>query len=318
MNDSHADVLATGALAPGRAGLAVGTTSVLVDEVDRFRVDLDHEVLSMPSPFGTYLVWAETGVGGRGLEFVLSSLVHAVDELGDHQAANVFAGVDAAIRRAAVGCCLLPSTPCGRSSSAQPMAMFAGRHAIVTGGSSGLGRSVAALLAERGAGVSLVALDAAQLERAAVSITGQGNWEVADVTDRLAGVFGYAAYAPSKSAVRGLMEVLRSELQPHGIHVGCVFPPDMDTPGFTAENRARPEEGARVSAGIKPRRPEEVARAVVRGIERRRFLITADPQTAVLARGAGLLAPVLRRVARPHYQEGPAGAIRTALSWTVA
>jgi 3-dehydrosphinganine reductase len=109
-------------------------------------------------------------------------------------------------------------------------------------------------------------------------------------TAALIGVYGYAAYAPSKFAVRCLMEVVRSELAPYGVHVGCVFPPDMDTPGFAAE------EGARISAGIRPRRPDEVARAVLRGIDRRRFLITADPQTAALARGAGLLAPVLRRL----------------------
>ncbi|CAN5569356.1 SDR family oxidoreductase [soil metagenome] len=110
------------------------------------------------------------------------------------------------------------------------------------------------------------------------------------------GVYGYAAYAPSKFAVRGLMEVVRSELKPHGVRVACVFPPDMETPGFATENRTKPEECARISAGIKPRQPDDVARAVVRGIDRGRFVITADPQTAALARGAGLLAPVLHRM----------------------
>lgn len=116
-------------------------------------------------------------------------------------------------------------------------------------------------------------------------------------TAALIGVYGYSAYAPSKFAVRGLMEVLRSELRPHGIRVACVFPPDMDTPGFVTENRTKPEEGARISAGIKPRHPDDVARAVLRGLDRQRFIITADPQTAVLARAAGLLSPVLQRVA---------------------
>lgn len=112
----------------------------------------------------------------------------------------------------------------------------------------------------------------------------------------LIGVFGYSAYAPSKFAVRGLMEVLRGELKPHGIHVACVFPPDMDTPGFATENLAKPEECARISSGIKPRHPDDVARAVLRGLDRRRFMITADPQTAILARAAGILSPVLHRV----------------------
>ena len=103
MNDSHADVIATGALTPGRAGLAVGTTSVLVDVVDRPAADLDHEVLSMPSPFGTYLVWAETGIGGRALEFALTSIVHGNDALGDHRTGNPFSALDAAIAKSPPG-----------------------------------------------------------------------------------------------------------------------------------------------------------------------------------------------------------------------
>jgi 3-dehydrosphinganine reductase len=78
--------------------------------------------------------------------------------------------------------------------------------------------------------------------------------------------------------------------------VACVFPPDMDTPGFAAENLTKPEECARISAGIKPRHPDDVARAVLRGLDRRRFIITADPQTTVLARAAGMLSPVVHRI----------------------
>ena len=70
----------------------------------------------------------------------------------------------------------------------------------------------------------------------------------------------------------------------------------MDTPGFVTENASKPEEPARISAGIKPHDPNDVARAVLRGIDRRRFVITADPATAVLARGAGLFSPILHRM----------------------
>jgi xylulokinase len=103
MNDSHADLIATGPLAHGRAGLAIGTTSVLLDLVDHHGADLDHEVVSVPTPFGTYLVWAETGIGGRALEFVLASLVHAADDLGDHTGRDAFAGFDAAVEAAPAG-----------------------------------------------------------------------------------------------------------------------------------------------------------------------------------------------------------------------
>jgi 3-dehydrosphinganine reductase len=105
----------------------------------------------------------------------------------------------------------------------------------------------------------------------------------------LVGVFGYSAYSPAKFAVRGLLEVLRSELAPAGVHVGCVCPPDTDTPQLTFENRFKPPETAAISGTIKPISADRVAAAVLRGIDRRRFLITADAQTRLLARVAGLV-----------------------------
>lgn len=103
LSDTIADVVATGALQPGRAGLAIGTTSVLVDRVDGQGVDLDHEVLAMPSPFGTHLVWAENGIGGRALEFVLDGLFQSADELGDHRADDPFAQLDAILSSVPAG-----------------------------------------------------------------------------------------------------------------------------------------------------------------------------------------------------------------------
>ncbi len=50
---------------------------------------------------------------------------------------------------------------------------FQGQAAIVTGGSSGIGFAIASLLAERGAGVVLVARDSARLAAAAEKIGGQ-------------------------------------------------------------------------------------------------------------------------------------------------
>ena len=98
VNDSHAGALATDAFRPGRAGAMVGTTSVLLDTVDAHSTDLDHEVLSMPSPLpGRYLVWAENGLGGKALEHVLEQVVHAVDELGDHTTDDQFARLDRAL-----------------------------------------------------------------------------------------------------------------------------------------------------------------------------------------------------------------------------
>jgi len=113
-------------------------------------------------------------------------------------------------------------------------------------------------------------------------------------TAALVGVFGYSAYAPAKFAVRGLVETLRSELAPHGIVVACAYPPDTDTLGRARENEQKPVETAGISAAIRPRSAETVAAAIVRGIERNRLVITADVQTAALARAAGIVAPYVR------------------------
>jgi 3-dehydrosphinganine reductase len=136
---------------------------------------------------------------------------------------------------------------------------------------------------------------------------GHGHVVTISSTAGLIGVFGYSAYAPAKYAVRGLAETLRSELAPHGVVVACAYPPDTRTPGLDAENELKPAETERISAAIKPREADDVARAIVRGIEKDRLVITADVQTAALARGAGLLGPYvrwsmdrqIRRVRRP-------------------
>ncbi len=105
----------------------------------------------------------------------------------------------------------------------------------------------------------------------------------------LVGIFGYTPYAPPKFAVRGLLESLRCELAPYGVHVGCVCPADTETPQLAYENRFKPDETRAISGQIKPLTADHVAAEIVRGVERGRFLITADWETRVLARTAGLL-----------------------------
>jgi 3-dehydrosphinganine reductase len=111
----------------------------------------------------------------------------------------------------------------------------------------------------------------------------------------LLGFFGYTAYAPAKFAVRGLMEALRSELAPAGVHVGCVFPPDVDTPQLAEENLYKPAETAAISGAVKPISAEKVANGIVRAIERERYAVYADPGIAVLSALAPLFAPLVRR-----------------------
>ncbi|MCX5215820.1 SDR family oxidoreductase [Kitasatospora sp. NBC_00240] len=111
----------------------------------------------------------------------------------------------------------------------------------------------------------------------------------------LLGVFGYSAYGPAKFAVRGLMESVRAELTPYGVHVGVVFPPDVDTPMLAEEVLSRPAETNAVSGTVGPIGAEVVAAAIVSGIDRRTFTICPDRSTWALARLGSLLVPVLNR-----------------------
>lgn len=250
-------------------------------------------------------------------------------------------------------------------------------HAVITGGSSGIGLATAARLAARGATVSLIARDpnrlaaAAQTLRAAGATVRTATADVADqagitgalreMTDQagpcdvlvtsagqarpghflqlddevfrrmievdyfgtlhpiravapamvergrgsimaicsaagLLGVYGYTAYSPAKFAVRGLLQALRDELRPHGVHVGCVFPPDVDTPQLAEENQWKPAETAAIGGSIKPLTAQRVARVTVRAIERERFAVYPDTATALLAGFGPIAAPILRRL----------------------
>lgn len=241
---------------------------------------------------------------------------------------------------------------------------YHGTHAMVTGGSSGIGRAVVGRLIDRGARTSIVALPDADLiavaseyaESGAVTTHGadvgdesQVQAAVAEAVEHhgpcdllitsagiarpghflelagdqferqmrinyfgtlyaiqavapsmierrrggivaissaagLLGVFGYAAYGPTKYAVRGLCDVLRTEFKPHGVYIGCVFPTDVDTPQFAGEQPYLPAETKAISGTVKPISADKVADAILRGIDRRRANIFTDPTTTVLDR----------------------------------
>ncbi|WP_371574723.1 SDR family oxidoreductase [Streptomyces sp. NBC_01314] len=124
---------------------------------------------------------------------------------------------------------------------------------------------------------------------------GHGSVVAVSSAAGLLGIFGYSAYGPAKFAVRGLMESVRAELTPRGVHVGVVFPPDVDTPQLAEENRWKPRETRVVGGTIKPLTAEKVAAAIVQGIDRRRFTICPDTGTRALARFGSVLMPLLNR-----------------------
>jgi len=87
------------------------------------------------------------------------------------------------------------------------------------------------------------------------------------------GVFGYTAYGAAKFAVRGFSDVLRQEMKPYGIHVSVIFPPDTDTPQLRYENQFKPLETRRIAGTARALTADQVAQALVRGIERRQAYI---------------------------------------------
>ncbi|GGF05840.1 SDR family oxidoreductase [Stappia taiwanensis] len=109
------------------------------------------------------------------------------------------------------------------------------------------------------------------------------------------GIYGYAAYAPSKFALRGLAEVLRVELAGKGISVTLAYPPDTDTPQLVAENETKPAITQAITAGGGLWSAERVAERIVRGASRGRFLVAPGAQMTMLAYGHSMLAPLLRR-----------------------
>ncbi|MBN2283511.1 MAG: SDR family oxidoreductase [Deltaproteobacteria bacterium] len=89
----------------------------------------------------------------------------------------------------------------------------------------------------------------------------------------LVGIFGYTAYCAAKFAVIGFSESLRSEVKRHHITVSVLCPPDTDTPMLAEENRTKPPETRAIAGNAGVMTPEEVARVMIRGMEKGTFII---------------------------------------------
>lgn len=123
----------------------------------------------------------------------------------------------------------------------------------------------------------------------------------------LLGIAGYTAYAPSKFAVRGFAEALRMEARGAGVRVSVCYPPDTDTPQLAEETPLKPPETKAITGAAKVWRAEDVARLIVRGMDRGHARILPGLEVAALARFGPLLQPLLdwqfdRVVARARRQ----------------
>ncbi len=80
INDTQAGAVAAGAFSGSHAGLALGTTSVIITHVAGKKTDPFHSLFTLPSPIGdTHLVSAENGVAGVAVDYFLDDIVYADD-----------------------------------------------------------------------------------------------------------------------------------------------------------------------------------------------------------------------------------------------
>ena len=110
------------------------------------------------------------------------------------------------------------------------------------------------------------------------------------------GIWGYSAYSGSKYAIRGLCDVLRSELKPYDVRVSIVFPPDTDTPQLAYENQFKPKITREVSGTIKPLSPDFVAAKILKGIQQNKYVIMPDNDTKLLFAASNLLGSGIHRI----------------------
>ncbi len=124
----------------------------------------------------------------------------------------------------------------------------------------------------------------------------QGGGRIVNIASSggLLGAFGYAAYCPSKFAVVGLTEVLRAELKPQNIILHLVCPGEFNSPMVEGITEGRTPENQAVVHTIPVLSADEVARAVIAGVEKGQYLIIPGLMTK-LTIGLGRTLPFVGR-----------------------
>jgi len=77
----------------------------------------------------------------------------------------------------------------------------------------------------------------------------------------LTSYMGYTTYVPTKYALRGLGDSLRTELKPYNIKVYQAYPPAFHSPGFERENKNKPKPTVAIESSEPVFRPEDIAAA---------------------------------------------------------
>ncbi|WP_245295666.1 SDR family NAD(P)-dependent oxidoreductase [Rhizobium rhizosphaerae] len=109
----------------------------------------------------------------------------------------------------------------------------------------------------------------------------------------LIGLYGYAAYCASKSAVIGLADSLRLELAGDGISVGLCYPPDTETPQLAQERPLRPAEAEIMMGKVAAWPADRLARKILAAIDRRRANLYFTLELGLLGYLGSSLRPLL-------------------------
>ncbi|KAH9951634.1 oxidoreductase [Amylocystis lapponica] len=102
---------------------------------------------------------------------------------------------------------------------------------------------------------------------------------VSSVVGGYMSIAGWTPYSPGKFAIRGkecLAESLHSELMLYDIDVHICFPGSILTPGYEEENQLKPKIMLEIEESDPGAAPDQVASAIVQGVQKGHFHITHD------------------------------------------
>lgn len=123
----------------------------------------------------------------------------------------------------------------------------------------------------------------------------------------LIGMFGYSLYGTTKFAVAGMSEILRSELKRYNIRVTVICPPEVTTPLLEQEKDTLPPEGRAVKSLAGLLKPEHVAKTIIKGIKRKKFLVIPGFRAKFLYFN--------HRISNGLFTRGPADLIASFTQW---
>jgi uncharacterized protein len=98
---------------------------------------------------------------------------------------------------------------------------------------------------------------------------------------------GSGLYSATKFGLRGFAQALAQDLHGSGVGVSTIFPSFVSDAGLFAES------GAKLPRGVATRSPEQVAKAIVRAVERGKLEVDVAPLSLRLGTFFGSMAPRL-------------------------